>query len=507
MPPSPRRSILNKLTLVNMLVSGAALTLACVAFFTYDQYTFRQGLVHTISAQADIVGYNSVSALLFNDPQSAVNTLSALKSAHTIASAGIYTMDRRPFAQYSRDPGDDFFTVPQLPQGTAEIYHFGNQHLILVRSIVFQGSPVGMVYIRADLREIDQRLKRYATITLAVLLLSLIAAWMASKVFGRSVAQPIVDLANVAATVSQDKNFSTRAAPGKDEDEVGLLITAFNDMLAEIQRRDVELRKAQDELEDRVAMRTRELLFANREMEAFSYSVSHDLRGPLDALNGFTYVLLKEYGDKLDSRAKDLLEHIRGSGRRMIQLVDDLLNLSRVTSSILQSQQVDLSAIARSIAEDLSHGQPDRKVEFIISEVGKVNGDARLLHIVLENLLRNAWKYTSAHERATIAFGSTVEDGRIVYFVRDDGAGFDPRSAGRLFQPFQRLHPSTEFPGSGIGLATVQRIVRRHGGEIWAKAEVERGATFYFSLAAPRSRSSKDSPDTTAPSPLDKRVQ
>jgi signal transduction histidine kinase len=496
--PTPRRSILNKLTLVNMLVSGAALTLACAAFFTYDQFTFRQTLVHTISAQADIVGYNSISAILFNDPQSALNTLSALKSSRTIASAGINTLDGKTFAQYARDPEDNFYTVPALPEGKSEVYHFGSNHLMLVRSIVFQGSPVGTVYIRADLREIDQRLRRYAAIAVTVLLLSLIAALLVSKLFGRSVAQPIVDLANIAASVSQDKNFSTRAKPSKDEDEVGLLITAFNDMLSEIQRRDGELRQAQDELEDRVAQRTRELLFANREMEAFSYSVSHDLRGPLDALNGFTYVLAKEYGDKLDSRAKDLLEHIRTSGRRMIQLVDDLLNLSRVTSSVLQSEPVDLSATARSIAAELTHGQPDRPVEFVISEVDKVNGDPRLLRIMLDNLIRNAWKYTSAHGGARIEFGSRVEEGRRVYFVKDDGAGFDPRSSDRLFQPFQRLHPTVEFPGNGIGLATVQRIVRRHGGEIWAKGEVEKGATFFFTLAAPRSRSD-DSSATRAP--------
>jgi signal transduction histidine kinase len=269
---------------------------------------------------------------------------------------------------------------------------------------------------------------------------------------------------------------------------VGLLITAFNEMLAEIQKRDDELRKAHDELEDRVAQRTRELLFANRELESFSYSVSHDLRGPVDALNGFTYVLLKEYGGKLDDKAKELLEHIRKSGKRMMQLIDDLLNLSRVTSSVLQSEPVDLSAIARSVAEELKSLEPGRKVDFVILAVGKVNGDPRLLKIVLENLLRNSWKYTSTHPHARIEFGSCVENRQTVYFVRDDGAGFDPRSADRLFQPFQRLHPTAEFPGNGIGLATVQRIVRRHGGEIWAKGEVERGATFYFTLGSSRSR-------------------
>jgi signal transduction histidine kinase len=482
--PLPRsRSISTKLTLMNMLVSGTALLLACLAFLTYDQFTFRQSLVHTLSAQAEIIASNSVSALLFNDPQSASNTLSALKGSPSITSAGIFTLDRKPFAQFTRDPGDDIVNIPAVPAGEVETYSFRRTHLVLVRMIVFQGKPAGIVYIQADFKEIDRQLKRYATISFVVLLLSLIAALIVSSVFGRTVAQPIVDLARVAAAVSQDKNYSARATPGRELDEVGLLLIAFNEMLEEIQQRDDALRKAHDELEDRVTQRTRELLFANRELESFSYSVSHDLRGPVDALNGFTYVLLKEYGDKLDDKAKDLLEHIRGSGKRMIQLIDDLLNLSRVTSSVLQSEAVDLSAIARSIAQELSRSQPGRKVEFVIAESAKVDGDPRLLRILLENLLRNAWKYTSAHDHARIEFGSRIEDGRIVYFVRDDGAGFDPRASDRLFQPFQRLHPSAEFPGNGIGLATVQRIVRRHGGEVWATGEVEKGATFYFWIA------------------------
>jgi signal transduction histidine kinase len=494
MPLLRSRSILKKLTLMNMLVSAAALTLACLAFFTYDQITFRQSLVRTVSAQADIVGTNSVSAILFNDPQSAADTLSALKSSLSIESAGIFTLQRKPFAQYSRDGGQDILFLASIPEGMLETYRFGSAHLIFVRTIVFQGKPVGYVYIRADLREIDRRLKRYAAIALAVLLLSLIAALLVSSIFGRSVAKPIVDLADVAIAVSRDENYSIRATPSHEADEVGSLITAFNTMLSEIQVRDVELRKAHDELEDRVAQRTRELLLANKELEAFSYSVSHDLRGPVDALNGFTYVLLKEYGGKLDAKAKELLEHIGNSGKRMTQLIDDLLNLSRVTSSVLQTESVDLSAIARSITEDLKRGQPNRRVEFVISSVQPVRGDPRLLRIMLENLLRNAWKYTSSHATARIEFGSRVEEsGRLVYFVRDDGAGFDPRSSDRLFQPFQRLHPAAEFPGNGVGLATVQRILRRHGGDIWAEAEVEQGATFYFSLASARFRSTGSS--------------
>jgi signal transduction histidine kinase len=436
--------------------------------------------------QAQIVGSNSVSALVFNDPQSATNTLSALRYSPHIASAGIFTLDRHPFARYVRTPGDEIVNIPILPAGQNETSSFRGSHLVVVRSIVLEGAPVGFVYIRSDLTEIDDALKRYAAIALVVLLLSLMAALLISSVFRRSVAQPIVRLAAVAHAVSQEKDYSVRAEPSQEQDEIALLVNAFNEMLSQIQLRDDELRQAHAELEKRVEERTRELVAINRELEAFSYSVSHDLRGPVDAINGFTYVMLREYAGALDPRARELVERIRNSGRRMMQLIDDLLNLSRVASSTLQREDVDLSAIARSITEDIRRSQPDRDVEFVIDEVGAVNGDPRLIRLMLENLLQNAWKYTSSHPKARIEFGARQDGTNRVYFVRDDGSGFDSRSVHRLFQAFQRLHSVEEFPGNGIGLATVQRIIRRHGGEVWAEGEVDKGATFFFHFGKPK---------------------
>lgn len=476
------RSISKKITWMNMLVSGAALLLAGAAFFIYDQVSVRQSLVQSLSAQARIVGTNSISALMFNDPQTAQDTLSALKSSPNVESAGIVTLDQKPFAGYVRDGVTEALSIPVPAHERAESYWFRGNHLILEEPIIFQGQALGFVYIQSDLREIDRRLRRYAAIAFGVLLLSLMAASMASSLFRKSVVTPIVSLAAVARTVSQDKNYSVRARPSGEQDEVALLVEAFNEMLAQIQQRDDELRRGHAELESRVAERTRELLASNRELEAFAYSVSHDLRGPVDALNGFSYVLAKEYSRKLDDKGNELIDRIRGSGRRMMQLIDDLLNLSRVTSGAMLSEPVDLSAIARSTSEELRSSAPQRPVEFVIADSGPVEGDPRLLRLAMDNLLRNAWKYTSRQPRARIEFGVEAKDGAQVYFVRDNGVGFDARSANRLFQPFQRLHPAEEFPGNGIGLATVQRIVRRHGGEVWAESEAGKGATFYFSL-------------------------
>jgi signal transduction histidine kinase len=478
------RSISTKLTMMNVLVSGAALLLACIAFFTYDQITFRQGLLRTLSAQAQIIGSNSVSALLFNDPQSAASTLSALKSSPNIASAGILTADGRMFAQYTRDSADEILNIPLLGPSQIQGSWFRSSHAVLIRKILSDGKLVGFVYLRADLREIDARLWRYAFISAIVLLVSLMFAWLVSSRFRKSVAEPIVALAKTARKVSQDKDYRVRVATGDERDELATLIDSFNEMLREIQQRDNALQKAHDELEHRVSERTRELVLTNQELEAFSYSVSHDLRGPLDALNGFSYVLLKNYADRLDAAGRESLQSIRAAAMRMSELIDDLLNLSRITTSTINREKIDLSAFARSILEELCRTAPQRKVEFVAPPVVEAYGDARLLRIVMDNLLRNAWKYTSHHEYARIEFGCESQDGRVVYLVKDDGSGFDPRAADRLFQPFQRLHSTAEFPGNGIGLATVRRIIQRHGGNVWAEAAVERGATFYFTLGS-----------------------
>jgi signal transduction histidine kinase len=481
------KSISRKLTMMNMLVSGAALLLACIAFLAYDQITFRQGLLRTLSAQAQIIGSNSVSALLFSDPQAASNTLDALKNSPHIAAAGILTADQRPFAQYARASGDEILALPPLPDDQDEGYWFRSTHATLIRKIRSDGHLVGFVYVRADLREIDQRLWRYAFISAVVLLFSLMFALVVSSRFRKSVAEPIVALAETARKVSQDKDYRVRVTASSEGDELATLIDSFNEMLKEIQQRDTELQRAQDELELRVSERTRELVSANQELEAFSYSVSHDLRGPLDALNGFSYVLLKNYSDRLDANGKESLQSIRTAAVRMSELIDDLLNLSRITTSTIHREKIDLSAFARSIMEELFRTAPERKVEFIAPPVAEAFADVRLLRIVMDNLLRNAWKYTSHHEHARIEFGSDAQNGRNVYFVRDDGSGFEPRSVDRLFQPFQRLHSAEEFPGNGIGLATVRRIVQRHGGNVWAEGVVEKGATFYFTLGSRRS--------------------
>ncbi|WP_017716618.1 sensor histidine kinase [Kamptonema formosum] len=249
--------------------------------------------------------------------------------------------------------------------------------------------------------------------------------------------------------------------------------------LSEPQRAETEIRKLHEDLKRRAG----ELEVANKELEAFNYSVSHDLRNPLSIIDGMSWALLQQCADRLDERGKHYLDRIRAACKRMQQLIEDLLHLSRVSRSEMQIARVDLSQLAQKIAQQLQQAQPERQVEIDISAGVAAAGDECLLQIALENLLGNAWKYTGKKPVARISFGVTQERGETVYFVRDTGAGFDMESAGQLFVAFRRLHKKEEFDGTGIGLATVERIIHRHGGRIWAEAEVGAGATFYFTLA------------------------
>jgi len=246
----------------------------------------------------------------------------------------------------------------------------------------------------------------------------------------------------------------------------------------ELQSQNEELRAARDELEESA----NKLTDANTELEAFTYSVSHDLRAPLRHMSGFARIVLEDYADRLDATGKNHLARIVGGSERMLRLIGDLLHFSQLTRLHIKRSLVDMSKLASDIIQHLSQADPDRKVEFELKGGLTGSADHQLIEVVLSNLLGNAWKFTSKTENAHIEFGVLKQNDKDVYYVRDNGAGFDPAHKGKLFHPFHRLHSENEFEGTGIGLAIVERIIRRHGGEVWAESESGKGATFFFTL-------------------------
>jgi PAS domain S-box-containing protein len=312
----------------------------------------------------------------------------------------------------------------------------------------------------------------------------------------------------VIRTKSGDRRiWEFSAAPlGRLPDGRRLVISMATDV-TERRAAEREVRQLNAELEQRVRDRTAELEVANKELESFAYSVSHDLRAPLRGIDGWSQALVEDYRDKLDAQGREYLAQVCSEAQRMGQLIDDMLELSRVTRAGMRREPVDLSALARGSLAHLRQQDGQRQVETIVAPGLTATGDPQLLRLVLENLLGNAWKFTGKRREARIEFGtaaaeatkpagpgaetrdqksetdqSLLTSAATVFFVRDNGAGFDMAHARKLFAPFQRLHRLSEFPGTGVGLATVQRIIHRHGGRVWAQAEREKGATFYFSL-------------------------
>ncbi len=465
-------SMMLTVTCISLLLVGVSLLLQTRAAFEHQTQ-------QKLELLADVIGLNSTAALAFNDAAAATETLTALRSDPHVMAGGLYDAHGNLFAHYRRD---DIKEMLARSASAQDSWAISGQRAVLIRTITFKNRPVGKMYLIADTAAWNNALWGFIGITTLLFSVILLVGFFVSIWMQRLVTRPIVDLADITRRVGQDGDVNLRAIK-RGNDELGTLVDGFNTMLDEIVKSRAELHQLNEDLEQRVRERTKQLETANKELETFSYSVSHDLRAPLRAIDGFSRVLLDDYSAVLDAAGRDKLDRVRRATQRMGMLIDDMLKLARVTRTEPSRVSVNLSALAEEISANLREQYPQLQTNFKFAPHLKTQGDPQLLRIALENLLGNAWKFTSVRPTPQIELGVTHENGAVTYFVRDNGAGFNMEYADKLFAPFQRLHSADEFPGTGIGLATVQRIIRKHGGQIWVESAVDQGTTFYFTLA------------------------
>jgi len=484
--------IKQKLTAMLVSISGLVLLLTSAAFAGYQYWSLRLATRDALAVRGRIIAANSTASLAFANDADAREILSALRTDQHIVAAVLYDKGGHVFAAYPVGAAPDVVPTAPGPDG----YRFERGLLIGFQPVEESGSRrLGTLYLASDLGAIYDTFRLSGVIDLAVMAVALLAAYFLSRILQGTISEPILALAETAKAVSTRQDYSVRA-PKLGADELGTLTDSFNQMLGRIAQQNDELQRYAADLERRVEERTHELqerndalrrnaaelLAANTELDAFAYSVSHDLRAPLRSIDGFSQILLEDYSGTLDAAGRESLQRVRAASQRMGTLIDDLLKLARVTRVEIRTEDVDLSGMAGEIAAELQRATPERLVEFAIAPGLRARGDARLLRVALDNLLRNSWKYTAKQAQPRIEFASIAANGERAFMVRDNGAGFDMQYADKLFGVFQRLHSPAEFEGTGVGLATVRRIITRHGGRIWAEGVVDRGATFYFTL-------------------------
>ena len=355
---------------------------------------------------------------------------------------------------------------------------------------IWGGDPeaaIGSVKVFIDESRYKTSFFRLIGIAAVSTLLFLAFGVLAAFLLAESMTRPLLELSACAsALIAGDE---TVRAPIETSDEIGQLADLFNKMVAAIRRRTQDLETALEELyqlnivlEDKVEKRTGQLESANRELESFNYSASHDLRAPLTRLSGFCQAFKEEYGDRLDEQGLHYLDRIEATGEQMNSVLSAMLTLYQIQQREMAPRSIDISELVRAVAASLRQREPEREVTFVIQDGILVYGDMKLLWLALENLLGNAWKFTRESAAARIEFGQIVKDGEAICFLRDNGAGFNMEYADKLFKPFQRLHNSEEFPGTGVGLAIVQRIISRQNGRIWLESVEGEGTVCYFVL-------------------------
>ena len=499
--------IKGKVIAMNMVTAGVALLLACGAFALYEAYAYRQSVTREMTTLAQMLSDSSGPALAFDDRKAAEETLGVLRHESRIVAACLFTRTGAVFAQYL-SPGEQCPARASVAPGAS----FQSTHLLLRQPIVMAGETVGTVILKNDLKEMYRRLERYAGIALVVLLAASLAALAISTVLQKLISEPVLALAHVAGSVSAREDYSLRAVKSS-EDEIGVLVDRFNEMLAQIQDRDRALQQAQDELEDRVEQRTHELQAevqerrrieenlraakqaaeqSNRAKSAFLANMSHELRTPLNAIIGYSEMLEEDAQSSGDTSAATDLRRIRSSGKHLLALIQDILDLSKIEAGkmTLHIERVPVSALvmeARETAEPLAKKNRNR-FEVLYEDRGDtIQADPVKFRQSLFNLLSNACKFT---EGGVVTLELERQSDQLLWHVRDTGIGIDAEQQDRLFQSFSQVDSSAtrKYGGTGLGLAISQRLCQLMDGEITLESTPGKGSTFTIRMPLDRSR-------------------
>ncbi|HEY3756864.1 MAG TPA: ATP-binding protein [Opitutaceae bacterium] len=464
----------------------------CVAWVLYERHQVRNQLPPAQVVRARLIAYNLSAALAFNTPHDAAELLGALRMDPHVTWAAVYDASDRMFAQYLAPGVGQFPNLPNAAHGL-EGYVYTSGHLTTWTPIIVSNERLGVLVADRDLSDLNRRLATIPLIAFGGMIFAGIAAFLLAGLLQRLISNPILELAGAAGRVTERKDYTLRVRP-KSEDEIGRLTEAFNSMLGTIDSTLTanaelydQIRRHADELELRVKARTVELEFANEELEAFGSSVSHDLRGPLRYIDGYVQAVLDDSVSNLSAEAREHLRKVIDRANRMHTLINVLLEFSRLSRLGLQPEFVDLGQLAAEVFSELKAEHPDRDIRLrLVDGIPTCQADRVLSRQVLVNLLSNAIKYTRGRTPALVEFGGKIEAAEIEYFVRDNGVGFNPDRAQKLFTAFERLHDPRQYEGVGVGLATVKRIVQRHGGKVRAESVLNAGTTFYFTLPLPR---------------------
>lgn len=455
-------SIRERLILLGMVPSVIIILVGASLFAIYDYLSFRQRVSQNFELVASFIASSTRVALPFDEVEFAQKVLSGLQAQRQVTAAAIYDREGKVFAFYPDSP-HILTSIRRMPK--IDNIQISSEGIQILKPIKLEETTIGHVYIEGNFLDYWRRLQVLLIGTGGGIILLTFGAYALASQMQRHISGPVNKLAETARKVWQEKNYSARVA-GQSMPELASLTAAFNEMLEKIEERTTQVESA------------------NKELEAFNYTVSHDLRGPLRIINSYAQILSKSHGDSLPADGRQLLDKIQINIRRMGGLIDDLLAFSRVDAEQFVRREVDLDALANQVFKELEAGLNGQQVVFSAQTGARVLADESLLTQALQNLLSNALKYSRKRPVSQIELGTVQNDGKPIYYVRDNGVGFDMRFANKLFGIFQRLHHSSEFEGTGVGLAIVERIIARHGGKIWAEADVDKGATFYFTLGA-----------------------